>query len=262
MFGALAGQVSAGGLGADVAPVIIFDQRVAYTYLQNIGSQVNQPVVEANLHLEGTNVVALVGQVGRLLNLDATLIYLGAQLQTFRDGEVPLVIQEAAPKLLDVSSQADAEKADIAREKFEIDTDPAGEERALANIYARRGVPMALALQVASALHKADALAAHTRDELGISAVTEAQPLTAAAASALAFSLGAALPLGMAALVPANNISLWVTVVSLVFLAALGAVGAKAGGAPMLRAVLRVTFWGAVAMAVTALVGKLFGAVV
>ncbi len=108
LFGALAGQVSARGLGADVAPVIIFDQRVAYTYLQNIGSQVNQPVVEANLHLEGTNVVAQAGQVGRLLNLDATLIYLGAQLQTFRDGEVPLVIQEAAPRLLDVSSQADA----------------------------------------------------------------------------------------------------------------------------------------------------------
>jgi vancomycin resistance protein YoaR len=108
LFGALAGQVSAGGLGADVPPVIIFDQRVAYAYLQNIGLQVNQPVVEANLHLEGTNVVAQAGQVGRLLNLDATLIYLGAQLQTFRDGEVPLVIQEAAPRLLDVSSQADA----------------------------------------------------------------------------------------------------------------------------------------------------------
>ena len=107
-FGALAGQISARGLGADVAPVIIFDQRVAYTYLQNIGSQINQPVVEANLHLEGTNVAAQAGQVGRSLNLDATLIYLGAQLQTFRDGEVPLVIQEAAPRLIDVSSQADA----------------------------------------------------------------------------------------------------------------------------------------------------------
>lgn len=108
LFGALSGQVSARGLGSDVAPVIIFDQRVAYTYLQNIGAQVNQPVVEASLHLEGTNVVAQPGQVGRVLNLDATLIYLGAQLQTFRDGEVPLVIQEAAPKLLDVSSQAEA----------------------------------------------------------------------------------------------------------------------------------------------------------
>lgn len=107
-FVALAGQIGAGGLGADVSPVLIFDQRVAYTYLQNIAAQVDQPVVEANLQLDGTNVVARPGQVGRLLNLDATLIYLGAQLQSFRDGEVPLVIQEAAPKLLDVSSQADA----------------------------------------------------------------------------------------------------------------------------------------------------------
>lgn len=108
LFGALAGQVSARGPGSDVSPVIIFDQRVAYTYLQGIALQVDQPVVEASLHLEGTNVVAQPGQVGRVLNLDATLIYLGAQLQTFRDGEVPLVIQEAAPRLLDVASQADA----------------------------------------------------------------------------------------------------------------------------------------------------------
>jgi vancomycin resistance protein YoaR len=108
LFGALTGQVRAGGLGADVSPVLIFDQRVAYTYLQNIASQINQPVIEASLRLEGTNVVAQPGQLGRLLNLDATLIYLGAQLQSFRDGEVPLVIQEAAPKLVDVSSQADA----------------------------------------------------------------------------------------------------------------------------------------------------------
>jgi len=92
----------------DVAPVIIFDQRVAYMYLQNIGVQVNQPVIEASLRVEGTNVVAQPGQVGRLLNLDATLIYLGAQLQSFRDGEVPLVIQEAAPKILDVAAQAEA----------------------------------------------------------------------------------------------------------------------------------------------------------
>jgi vancomycin resistance protein YoaR len=108
LFGALAGQINSRGLGADVAPVMIFDQRVAYAYLQNIAAQVDQPVVEANLLVEGTNVVAQPGQIGRLLNLDATLIYLGAQLQSFRDGEVPLVLQEAAPKLLDVSSQAEA----------------------------------------------------------------------------------------------------------------------------------------------------------
>ncbi|MBC7876503.1 MAG: VanW family protein [Anaerolineales bacterium] len=108
LFGALAGQISARGLGSDVAPVVIFDQRVAYNYLQNIAVQVDQQVVEASLYVDGTNVVAQPGQLGRLVNLDATLIYLGAQLQSFRDGEVALIIQEAAPKLLDVSSQADA----------------------------------------------------------------------------------------------------------------------------------------------------------
>lgn len=108
LFSALSGQISAGGLGVDVPPVVIFDQRVAYNYLQNISTQVNQSVVEASLRLEGTNVIAESGQYGRALNLDATLIYLGAQLQSFRDGEVQLVIQETAPKLLDVSSQAEA----------------------------------------------------------------------------------------------------------------------------------------------------------
>jgi vancomycin resistance protein YoaR len=107
LFNALSGQIGARGLGADVAPVVLFDQRVAYTYLQSIASQVNQPVLEASLRVEGTNVVAEQGRLGRALNLDATLIYLGAQLQTFRDGEVPLVIYETAPKLMDVSSQAE-----------------------------------------------------------------------------------------------------------------------------------------------------------
>jgi vancomycin resistance protein YoaR len=108
LFGALSGQISARGLGADVAPVVLFDQRVAYNYLQNVATQVNQSVVEANLRVEGTNVVSEPGRLGRVLNLDATLIYLGAQLQTFRDGEVPLVIQETSPRLMDVSSQAEA----------------------------------------------------------------------------------------------------------------------------------------------------------
>ncbi|MDP1546199.1 MAG: VanW family protein [Anaerolineales bacterium] len=108
LFGALFGQISARGLGADVSPVVIFDQRVAYNYLQNVALQVDQSVVEASLRVEGTNVVSEPGRLGRVLNLDATLIYLGAQLQTFRDGEVPLVIQETSPRLMDVSSQADA----------------------------------------------------------------------------------------------------------------------------------------------------------
>jgi vancomycin resistance protein YoaR len=106
-FNAIADQIRARGLGSDISPVIIFDQRVAYTYLQNIAAQVDQPVAEANLRLEGINVIAEPGQLGRALNLDATLIYLASQLQTFRDGEVPLVIRETAPRLMDVSSQAE-----------------------------------------------------------------------------------------------------------------------------------------------------------
>lgn len=107
LFAALSGQISARGLGMDVAPVVIFDQRVAYAYLQNISVQVDQPVAEAVLRVEGTNVIAEPGRIGRSLNLDATLIYLASQLQSFRDGEVPLVIQETAPRLLDVTPQAE-----------------------------------------------------------------------------------------------------------------------------------------------------------
>ena len=107
LFGALSGQIRAGGFGSNVAPVIIFDQRVAFQYLSQISAQINQPVVEAGLSLEGTNVVAQPGQVGRELKLDATLIYLGAQMQTFSDGEVPLVVQEIQPQILDVSAQAE-----------------------------------------------------------------------------------------------------------------------------------------------------------
>jgi len=108
LFGALSGQIRAGGAGVHVAPVIVFDQRVAFQYLNQIATQINQPVVEASLNLEGTNVVAQPGQVGRELKMDATLIYLGAQLQTFSDGEVPMVVQEIQPQILDVSAQADA----------------------------------------------------------------------------------------------------------------------------------------------------------
>jgi vancomycin resistance protein YoaR len=107
LFSALKGQIRARGLGEDVAPVIIFDQRVAYQYLQGLSQLVDQPVVEASLHLDGTNVVAQPGQPGRMLNLDANLIYLSAQLQTFRDGEIPLIIQETQPAIKDLSAQAE-----------------------------------------------------------------------------------------------------------------------------------------------------------
>ena len=108
LFGALAGQIRAGGSGVQVPPVIVFDQRVAFRYLSQIATQVNQPMTEASLSLNGTEVVAQPGQVGRELKMDATLIFLGGQLQSFRDGEVPLVIQEVQPQILDVSAQADA----------------------------------------------------------------------------------------------------------------------------------------------------------
>ena len=168
----------------------------------------------------------------------------------------------AAGEYVSVSSQSDTEAAEVEREKAEIAADPEEELRALSGIYEDRGVPPELARQVAEALHARDPLAAHVRDELGIFEHTEARPLVAAGASALTFAVGAALPLATAALVPEAVISLWVTGLSLVFLAVLGAVGAKAGGASIWRGVVRVTFWGAAAMAVTALVGKLFGAVV
>lgn len=108
LFGALAGQVRAGGSGVEVPPVIIFDQRVAFQYLNQIATQINQPLTEASLVLEGTNVVASAGQVGRELKMEATLIYLGAQLQTFADGEVPLVVQETQPQILDVSAASES----------------------------------------------------------------------------------------------------------------------------------------------------------
>lgn len=108
LFGALAGQVRAGGAGVEVPPVIIFDQRVAFQYLNQIATQINQPLTEASLVLEGTNVVASPGQVGRELKMEATLIYLGAQLQTFADGEVPLVVQETQPQILDVSAASES----------------------------------------------------------------------------------------------------------------------------------------------------------
>jgi vancomycin resistance protein YoaR len=108
LFGALSGQIRAGGAGVSVPPVIVFDQRVAFQYLSQVSSQVNQTMMEATLKLEGTNVVTQPGQVGRELKIDATLVYLAAQLQTFSDGEVPLVVQESQPQILDVSAQADA----------------------------------------------------------------------------------------------------------------------------------------------------------
>ncbi len=165
----------------------------------------------------------------------------------------------AAGEYVSVSSQADTENAELAREAKELRADPAFEIDELSRIYEARGVDPALARQVAEQMMKADALGAHARDELGISEVTTARPIQAGVTSALTFSAGAAAPLLAALLLPMHSVIPGVSAVSLLCLAALGAIGARTGGASVVRGVLRVTFWGTVAMAVTAGIGSLFG---
>ncbi len=165
----------------------------------------------------------------------------------------------AAGEYVSVSSQADTERADLSRETAELATQPEFEHEELASIYVQRGLTPELARQVADQLMAKDALAAHARDELGISDMSTARPLQAAFTSALTFSAGAAVPL-LAAVLSSGPLLVPVTAASsIVCLGVLGALGARAGGAPVGKAVLRVTFWGAVAMAVTAGVGMLFG---
>jgi VIT1/CCC1 family predicted Fe2+/Mn2+ transporter len=168
----------------------------------------------------------------------------------------------AAGEYVSVSSQSDTERADIARETRELADQPEAELEELTGIYVSRGLDEALARQVATQLTARDALAAHARDELGISDMSTARPVQAALTSAATFAAGAAAPMLVLALTPMAWVSPAVAAASLVFLAVLGAVGARAGGADMLKATVRVTFWGALAMAVTAGVGLLFGAVV
>jgi len=165
----------------------------------------------------------------------------------------------AAGEYVSVSSQSDTERADIARETRELATEPDAELAELAGIYAKRGVEPALARTVAAQLMAKDALGAHARDELGISEMTAARPIQAALTSALTFSAGAILPVAAAAFAPMPALIAAVSAGSIVFLAVLGAVGARAGGAPVWKAVVRVTFWGAIAMAITAGVGRVFG---
>ena len=168
----------------------------------------------------------------------------------------------AAGEYVSVSSQADTEQADLARERRELADSPALELQELRRIYMERGLDAELAGRVAEQLTARDALRAHARDELGLVEMHAARPMQAALTSAATFSLGAALPLVAAAIVPASRIILAVTVSSLVFLAALGALSAQVGGARKWRGALRVTFWGALALALTALIGRVFGAVV
>lgn len=174
-------------------------------------------------------------------------------------GLVAGAMSMAAGEYVSVSSQSDTERADLDRERAELATQPDFERRELANIYVERGLEPKLALEVADQLMAKDALGAHAREELGISEVTAARPIQAALASAAAFSVGAAMPLAMVLIAPTTWLVAIVSIASLLFLAVLGAVGAKAGGANALRASVRVTFWGALAMALTAGIGALVG---
>jgi VIT1/CCC1 family predicted Fe2+/Mn2+ transporter len=174
-------------------------------------------------------------------------------------GLVAGAMSMAAGEYVSVSSQSDTETADLARERQELAAQPEFERMELADIYAQRGLDPDLALKVADQLMAKDALGAHARDELGISAMTTARPVQAALTSAVTFAAGAALPLAVVLIAPAHLLVPLVSVATLLFLAFLGAVGAKAGGANVLQATLRVSFWGALAMAVTAAIGALVG---
>ena len=177
-------------------------------------------------------------------------------------GLVAGAMSMAAGEYVSVSSQADTEQADINRERKELATDNEDEHAELAAIYVKRGLDAALAKQVADQLMAHDALAAHARDELGISETLSARPVQAALASAGTFAVGAAMPLASVLVAPKMALIPVVVATSILFLAILGAFGAHVGGAPVTKAAVRVTFWGALAMALTAGVGALFGAVV
>ncbi len=212
-------------------------------------------VLGANDGLISTS--SLVVGVAAAAGVDAAAVLLTATA-----GLVAGALSMAAGEYVSVSSQADTEGADYARERRELAESPVAEHAELAGIYRGRGLSAALADQVATELTAHDALAAHARDELGMTEVSMARPLQAALTSAAAFALGAALPVVVTAVVPVAQVSVVVALSTLVLLAALGAFAAQLGGAPILRGAARVTFWGAVAMAVTAAVGRFFGAVI
>lgn len=186
----------------------------------------------------------------------------GAILLAAGAGLVAGAMSMAAGEYVSVSSQADSEAADLARERQELATRPEEELDEMTAIYVARGLTPDLARQVAVQLNTGDALAAHARDELGISEHLTAQPVQAALTSAATFALGAAMPLVVTLVAPQTTMIPVVTIATLAALGVLGWLGAWAGGAPPLKSVIRVTFWGALALAATALIGKAFGAVV
>lgn len=209
---------------------------------------------------------AVLGANDGILSTASLIVGVAAAAATKNDvllagiaGLVAGAMSMAAGEYVSVSSQADTEKADLYRECEELRTNPVAELDELTSIYMKRGLDRNLAQQVAHQLTANDVLAAHARDELGISQISAARPIQAALTSAATFSAGAAMPLLVIIFGPAEHLVLAVSVSSIIYLAVLGAMGARAGGANILRATIRVTFWGALAMAVTAGIGSVFG---
>ena len=202
----------------------------------------------------------IVSTASLLVGVAAASASQGSLLLTGVAGLVAGAMSMAAGEYVSVHSQADTEQADLARERSELERDPAAEQRELSGIYVQRGLDPGLAHQVAEQLMAHDALGAHARDELGISVTLSARPVQAALASAASFAVGAALPLVVTTLASMDVLIHWIAGSSLLFLALLGAAAARAGGASALLGAWRVTFWGALAMAITAGVGSLFGA--
>ncbi|MFG1430727.1 VIT family protein [Xanthobacter sp. V2C-8] len=212
---------------------------------------------------------AVLGANDGIISISSLMVGVAAAATSSEDvlvagtaGIVAGALSMAAGEYVSVSSQADTEAAELAQEKRELATMPDHEQRELAAIYEARGVEPKLAAKVAEQLMAKDALGAHARDELGISEVVVARPIEAALTSAGTFTAGAIVPIIVAALTPAGAQVVTISAVSLLLLAMLGALGAKAGGAPVLKPTLRVAFWGALALAVTAGVGHLVGGAV
>jgi vacuolar iron transporter family protein len=204
----------------------------------------------------------IISTASLILGVASAAVSQGDVLLTGIAGLVAGAMSMAAGEYVSVSSQSDTENADLAREKRELTDDPMFEREELAQIYVARGVEANLAREVAKQLMAKDSLGAHARDELGISESSTARPVQAALASAATFSVGAAAPLALVLVAPSNALIPVVSLGSLLFLSLLGAIGAKAGGAGLLKPTIRVTFWGAFAMGLTAGIGAVFGKVV
>jgi VIT1/CCC1 family predicted Fe2+/Mn2+ transporter len=204
----------------------------------------------------------IISTASLILGVASAAVSQGEVLLAGVAGLVAGAMSMAAGEYVSVSSQSDTERADLARERRELANDPKFEKEELAQIYVARGVEVGLARQVAQQLMAKDALGAHARDELGISEISTARPVQAALASAATFSVGAAAPLALVLVAPSNRLIPIVSVGSLLFLALLGMIGARTGGADILKPTIRVTFWGALAMALTAGIGAVAGRVI